>query len=57
MRREHEQTQDVQAYTQLKLKKQYNTLWSRVLHFGGPNHSKPLCVLVFIPPISNRQNA
>jgi hypothetical protein len=27
---------------------QYNTQWSRVLRSGGPNHSKPLCVLVFL---------
>jgi hypothetical protein len=26
---------------------QYITQWSRVLLSGGPNHSKPLCVLVF----------
>jgi hypothetical protein len=52
MRREHGQTQDIQAYTQLKLSKQYNTQWIRVLRSGGPNHSKPLRVLVFIPPIS-----
>jgi hypothetical protein len=35
---------------------QYNTQWSRVLRSGGPNHSKPLCVLVFIPIPSSRQN-
>jgi hypothetical protein len=57
MRREHGQTQDIHAYTQLKLSKQYNTQWSTVLRSSGPNHSKPLCVLVFIPSISNRQNA
>jgi hypothetical protein len=28
---------------------QYITQWSRVLRSGGPNHSKPLCVLVFSP--------
>jgi hypothetical protein len=54
MQREHTQTQVIQAYTQLE---QYNTQWSRVLRSGGPNHSKPLRVLVFIPPISNKQNA
>jgi hypothetical protein len=27
---------------------QYSTQWSRVLRSGGPNHSKPLRVLVFI---------
>jgi hypothetical protein len=27
---------------------QYNTQWSRVLRSGGPNHSKPLRVLMFI---------
>jgi hypothetical protein len=36
---------------------QYNTQWSRVLRSGGPNHSKPLCVLVFFPFPPNRQNA
>jgi hypothetical protein len=25
---------------------QYITQWSRVLRSGGPNHSKPLCVLI-----------
>jgi hypothetical protein len=54
MRREHSRTQVIQAYTQLE---QYNTQWSRVLRSGGLNHSKPLRVLVFIPPISNKQNA
>jgi hypothetical protein len=57
MRREHGWTQDIQAYTQLKLSKQYNTQWSRVLRSGGLNHSKSLRVLVFIPQIFNRQNA
>jgi hypothetical protein len=37
--------------------KQYNTQWSRVLRSGGPNHSKLLCVLVFIPSSRNKQNA
>jgi hypothetical protein len=36
---------------------QYNTQWSRVLRSGILNHSKPLHVLVFIPPISNKKNA
>jgi hypothetical protein len=27
---------------------QYSTQWSRALRSGGPNHSKPLCVLMFI---------
>jgi hypothetical protein len=36
---------------------QYITQWSRVLRSGGPNHSKSLCVLVFFPTPSNRQNA
>jgi hypothetical protein len=35
----------------------YNTQWSRVLHSGGLNHSKPLCVLVFIVHLASRQNA
>jgi hypothetical protein len=34
---------------------QYNTQWSRVLHSDGPNHSKSLCVLVFIPNPPSRQ--
>jgi hypothetical protein len=34
---------------------QYNTKWSRVLRSGGLNHSKPLCVLVFIPNPPSRQ--
>jgi hypothetical protein len=33
-----------------KLPKQYITQWSRVLRSGGLNHSKPLCVLVFVHP-------
>jgi hypothetical protein len=37
--------------------KQYNTQWSRVLRSGGPNHSKLLRVLVFIPSSHNKQNA
>jgi hypothetical protein len=36
---------------------QYITQWSRVLHSGGPNHSKSLCVLVFFSFPPNRQNA
>jgi hypothetical protein len=28
---------------------QYITQWSRVLRSGGPNHSKLLCVLAFLP--------
>ena len=36
---------------------QYNTQWSVVLRSGGLNHSKSLCVLVFIPNPSSRQNA
>jgi hypothetical protein len=36
---------------------QYITQWSRVLRSGGPNHSKPWCVLVFFPIPSSRQNA
>jgi hypothetical protein len=36
---------------------QCSTQWSRVLRSGGPNHSKPLCVLVFFPIPSSRQNA
>jgi hypothetical protein len=29
--------------------KQYISQWSRVLRSDGPNHSKPLCVLVYFP--------
>jgi hypothetical protein len=36
---------------------QYSTQWSRVLRSGGLNHSKPLCVLVFIIHLASRQNA
>jgi hypothetical protein len=36
---------------------QYNTQWSRVLRSSGSNHSKPLCVLVFIVHLASRQNA
>jgi hypothetical protein len=36
---------------------QYNTQWSRVLRSGGLNHSKPLCALVFIIHLADRQNA
>jgi hypothetical protein len=36
---------------------QYNTQWSRVLRFGGLNHSKSLCVLVFVDHLADRQNA
>jgi hypothetical protein len=31
--------------------------WSRVLRSDGPNHSKPLCVLVFTHRLADRQNA
>jgi hypothetical protein len=36
---------------------QYITQWSRVLRSGGPNHSKLLCVLVFIHCLADKQNA
>jgi hypothetical protein len=36
---------------------QYITQWSRVLRSGGPNYSKPLCVLVFFSFPPNMQNA
>src|SRR5688572_24056253 len=36
---------------------QYITRWSRVLRSGGPNHSKLLCVLVFVHRLADRQNA
>jgi hypothetical protein len=36
---------------------QYITQWSMVLRSGGPNHSKPLCVLVFVHWLADRQNA
>jgi hypothetical protein len=35
---------------------QYITQWSRVLRSGGPNHSKSLCVLVFIHLLADKQN-
>jgi hypothetical protein len=38
-----------QAHKFIQALKQYITQWSRVLHSGGPNHSKSLCVLVFLP--------
>ena len=41
----------------LKLPQQSNTQWSRVLRSGGPNHSKLLRVLMFIPTSRNKQNA
>jgi hypothetical protein len=36
---------------------QYITKWSRLLRSDGPNHSKPLCVLVFIHRLADMQNA
>ena len=36
---------------------QYITQWSRVLRSGAPNHSKLLCVLVFIHRLADKQNA
>jgi hypothetical protein len=39
------------------LQTQYNSQWSRVLRSGGSNHSKFLCVLVFIDHPPSRQNA
>jgi hypothetical protein len=35
---------------------QYNTQWSWLLRSDGLTHSKPLCVLVFFPIPSSRQN-
>jgi hypothetical protein len=35
----------------------YITQWSRVLRSSGPNHSKSLCVLVFIHRLEDKQNA
>jgi hypothetical protein len=35
---------------------QYITQWSRVLCSGGPNHSKSLCVLVFVHRLADKQN-
>jgi hypothetical protein len=46
---------DSQVHTSSQAK--YNTQWSRVLRSGGPNHSKPLSVLVFIFHLASRQNA
>jgi hypothetical protein len=34
----------------------YITQWSSVLRSGGPNHSKSLCVLVFIHRLGDKQN-
>jgi hypothetical protein len=49
---------DLDSHTHLHaLKSQYNTQWSRVLRYSGLNHSKPLCVLVFIDHLVDRQNA
>jgi hypothetical protein len=36
------------AHKFIQALKQYITQWSRVLRSGGPNHSKSLCVLVFL---------
>jgi hypothetical protein len=38
-----------QAHKFIQALKQYITQWSRVLRSGGRNHSKSLCVLVFLP--------
>jgi hypothetical protein len=50
----HSDTQTHKFIQALKL----NTAqqWSRVLRSSGPNHSKPLCVLVFIVHLASRQN-
>jgi hypothetical protein len=45
------------SYKLSSLHTQYNTHWSRVLRSGGLNHSKPLCVLVFISNPPSKQNA
>jgi hypothetical protein len=42
-------THNLRLASSYKLSKQYISQWSRVLRSGGPNHSKPLCVLVFFP--------
>jgi hypothetical protein len=44
---------DLQVHTS----SQYYTQWSRVLPSGGLNHSKSLCVLVFIDHLADKQNA
>jgi hypothetical protein len=44
------------SYNTTQALKQYNTQWSKVLRSGGPNHSKLLRVLVFIPSSRNKQN-
>jgi hypothetical protein len=41
--------------SQVHTRSQYYAQWSRVLRSGGLNHSKPLCVLVFISNPSSRQ--
>jgi hypothetical protein len=67
-KREHTALQGKLTQTQLRLtlshsqvhtssQAQYTTQWSSVLCSGSPNHSKPLCVLVFFPIPSSRQNA
>jgi hypothetical protein len=54
--RRYEGTQ-IHTDSQVHTSSQYYTQWSMVLRSGGLNHSKPLCVLVFIPNPPNRQNA
>jgi hypothetical protein len=38
-----------QTHKLIQAHRQYITQWSRVLRSSGPNHSKSLCVLVFVP--------
>jgi hypothetical protein len=42
------QVTQIQLARALKLSQQYNTQWSRVLRSGVPNHSKSLCLYVFV---------
>jgi hypothetical protein len=48
---------DLNSQVHTSSQAQYNTQWSRVLRSSGPNHSKPLCVLMFFLIPSSRQNA
>jgi hypothetical protein len=43
---------DALRLIQTQAHEQYNTQWSRVLRSDGPNHSKPLRVLVCSSPQS-----
>jgi hypothetical protein len=59
LRYKREDTRRYKAHslTRSQIQTQYNTQWSRVLRSGGLNHSKHLCVPLFILNPSSRQNA